>query len=114
MKYAEIKIFCICVDIYKIYEGNDYNKIYEVLSTLKNKKFRTNNILFEKNKNVLENPDFEQNFWSRTAIGIYKIGDDSIRIMEWIFYYDRSSLDNMNYFDLMGSFCKYSILGERS
>ena len=38
LKYAEQKIFCICIDVYKIYEGNDYDKIYEVLSTLKNKK----------------------------------------------------------------------------
>ena len=33
MKYAELKIFCICVDVYRIYEGNDNDKIYEVLST---------------------------------------------------------------------------------
>ena len=37
-KYAELKIFCICVDVYKIYEGNDYDKIYKVLSTIKIKK----------------------------------------------------------------------------
>ena len=35
LKNAEHKIFCICLDVYKIYEGNDYNFIYEVLSTLK-------------------------------------------------------------------------------
>ena len=34
-KYAEHKIFCICVDEYIIYEGDDYDKIYEVLPTLK-------------------------------------------------------------------------------
>ena len=38
LKYAEVKIFSICVDVYKIYEGDDYDKIIEVLSTLKNKK----------------------------------------------------------------------------
>ena len=27
LKYAEQKIFCICVDVYKIYEGDDYNEI---------------------------------------------------------------------------------------
>ena len=37
LKYAEVKIFSICVDVYKFYEGNDYDKIYEVLSTLKKK-----------------------------------------------------------------------------
>ena len=36
LRYAEQKIFCIFIDVYKIYEGNDYDKIYEVLSTLKN------------------------------------------------------------------------------
>ena len=35
LKYAEQKIFCICIDIYKIYEGDDSDKIYEVLSALK-------------------------------------------------------------------------------
>ena len=30
-------MFRICVDVYKIYEGKDYDKINEVLSTLKNK-----------------------------------------------------------------------------
>ena len=36
LKYAEHKIFCICVDVYQIFEGNDFDKIYEALSTLKN------------------------------------------------------------------------------
>ena len=44
----------------KIYDGDDYEKIYEVLSTSKNKKLKTNNISIEKNKNMLEFPDFEQ------------------------------------------------------
>ena len=35
IKYAELKIFCICIDVCKIYEGNDFDKIYEVLSILK-------------------------------------------------------------------------------
>ena len=35
LKYAEVKIFSICVDIYKIYEGDDFDKIFEVLTTLK-------------------------------------------------------------------------------
>ena len=38
LKHAEQKIFCICVDVYKIYEGDDYDEVFEVLSTLKNKK----------------------------------------------------------------------------
>ena len=38
LKYAEQKIFCICVDVYKIYEGDNYDEIYKILTTLKNKK----------------------------------------------------------------------------
>ena len=90
LKYAEQKIFCICINAYKFYEGNDYNEIYKVLSTLKNKKLKINNILIEKYKDMIKNPDFEQNYWSRTAYGIYKIGHDSVRLMKWICYYDRS------------------------
>ena len=58
---------------------------------------------------MLENPNFEQNYWSRTAIGFYKIGNDSIRLMKWICYYDKSFFENANYFDMMGSVCKYLI-----
>ena len=36
--YAEQKNFCICFDVYKTYDGNDNDEIYEVISTLKNKK----------------------------------------------------------------------------
>ena len=107
LKYAEVKIFSICVDVYKIYEGDDFNEIYKVLSTLKNKKLKINNTLIEIYKDMLENPYFEQNYWSRTAKGIYKIGHDSIRIMKFICYYDRSYYENMNYYDLMGSLCNH-------
>ena len=47
LKYAEVKISSICVDVYKIYEGDYYDKIYGVLSTLKNKKLKINNTLIE-------------------------------------------------------------------
>ena len=86
LKYAEQKIFCIFIDVYKIYEGDDYNEIFKVLSTLKNKKLKINNILIEKYKDMIKNPDFEQNCFSRTARGFYKIGYDSIRLMKWICY----------------------------
>ena len=43
-----------------------------------------NNILIEKYKDTLESPDFEQDHYSRIAIGIYKIGHDSIRLMKWL------------------------------
>ena len=35
MKIRRTKTFCICVDVNKIYEGDDYDKIYEVLSIKK-------------------------------------------------------------------------------
>ena len=109
LKYAEQKIFCICIVLYKIYNGDDYDEIFKILSTLKNKKLKINNTLIEIYKGMLLNPDFEQNYWSRTATGIYKIGHDSIRLMKWICYYDRSFYENINYYDLMGSICKYLI-----
>ena len=109
LNYAEVKIFSICVDLYKIYEGDDYDKIYKVLSTSKSKKLKINNNIIEKYKDMLKNADFEQNYWSRTARGIYKIGYDSIRLMKWICYYDRSYYENINYYDLMGSICRYFI-----
>ena len=90
LKYSEQKIFCICIDVNKIYEGIDFDEIYKVLSTLKNKKLKINNILFEKYKDILKNPNFEQNHWSRTAEGIYKIGHDSIKLRKFVCYNDRS------------------------
>ena len=51
---------------------------------------KLNNTLIDKYKSILENPDFEQDHWSRTASGIYKIGHSSIRLMKWICYYGRS------------------------
>ena len=107
LNYAEQKIFCICIDVYKIYNGNNYDEIYKILSTLKNKNLKINNTLIEKYKDMIKNLNFEQNYWSRTAKGIYKIGHDSIRLVKWICYYDRSYYENINYYDLMGSICKY-------
>ena len=46
--------------------------------------------MIEKYKDMLEYPDFEQDYFSRTAIGIYKNGHDSIRLMKWLAYNDRS------------------------
>ena len=28
--------------------------------------------------------DFEQNYYSRTATGTYRVGHDSIRLMKWM------------------------------
>ena len=107
LNYAEVKIFCICIDLYKIYEGNDFDEIYKILSTLKNKKLKINNIIIEIYKDLLKNRDFEENYWSRTAQRVYKIGHDSIRLMKWIFYYDKSYYENINYYDLRVLFVKF-------
>ena len=37
LKYAEAKKFSVCVDVYKIYEDDDFSEVYKVLSTIKNK-----------------------------------------------------------------------------
>ena len=107
LKHSEHKMFCICLDVYKINEVKDYDKIYEVLSTLKNKKIKISIILIEKLKNKLENPDFEQDYWSKLAGGIYRRGHDSITLLKCLIYYDRSYYDKKNYYDLLGSFCKH-------
>ena len=60
---------------------------------------------------MLENTNFEQDYYSRTATGLYKIGHDSIRLMKWICYHDRPYYVKNNYNDLLGSvfrvLCKY-------
>ena len=53
---------------------------------------------------MLENPDFEQIYCSRTSSGFYKSGLDSSRLMKRLAQYDRSYLENKSYFDLLGSF----------
>ena len=107
LKDAEVKIFSICVDVYKINEGDDFDEIYKDLSTLKNKKLKLNNTLTKTYKDMLLNPNFEQNKYSLTSAGIYKKAHDSIRLMKWICYYDKSYFENINYYDLMGSICKH-------
>ena len=57
---------------------------------------------------MLEDPDFEQEYYSRKAIVIYKIGRDSIRLMKCLAYYDSSVYENIDYYDLRGSVLKYS------
>ena len=46
-----------------IHDGNDYDEIYKILSTLKNKKLKINIMLTEKYKDMLKIPDFEQDHW---------------------------------------------------
>ena len=66
-------------------------------------------ILTEKYKNIIENLDFEQNKYSLTSTGINKIALDSIRLLNWICYYDRSYYEIIYYYDMMGSLCRHNI-----
>ena len=52
---------------------------------------------------MIKNPDFEQNYWSRTSTSIYKKGHHSVRLLKFICYYDRCFYENINYYDLMAS-----------
>ena len=56
-----------------LYKGDDYDKVYEALSKLKNKNLKVNNTLMEKYKDIIENPEFEQNHYSRTALVFTKL-----------------------------------------
>ena len=38
---------------------------------------------------MMDYPDFEQNYYFRTAKCFYKIDHDSIQLLKWIVYYDR-------------------------
>ena len=63
---------------------------------------------------MLENPNFDQNKYSTSSKGVYKIAHDIIWLIKWICYYDRSYYENIDYYDFMGSICKYLILNEIS
>ena len=63
---------------------------------------------------MLENQDFEQNRYSMTSTGVYKIAHNSIRLMKWICFLDRNIYKNLNYYDSMRSICKYLISNELS
>ena len=80
MKICRTK--CICIDVYKTYEDDDFDEIYKVLSTLKYKKLKINKTLIDIYKDMLLNPNFEQNHYSLISKGFYKIAHDSIRIMK--------------------------------
>ena len=54
LKYAEQKIFCIHVDVNKTFEGDVYDEIFKILSTLKYKKLKINNLLIEKYETMLK------------------------------------------------------------
>ena len=68
----------------KIYEDVHYDRKCEDLSPLKIKKIKVNNILIKKYKDMLENPNFEQHYSSRTAISVFRLRHDSFRLMKWL------------------------------
>ena len=105
LKYAQHKILCIYIDLYKLYEVNDFIQFFDVLSRIRDRKLRIKIEVTEKNKNIDEK--FGQSHYYRTAIGIYKIGHNSSRLEKWIAYYHRY-YPNMICFDLMTSILKYS------
>ena len=70
-------------DVIKKYEGTASGKSYEAYSTLRDKKLKMNKILIGKCKDMCESTDFEQDYFSKTAIGSYEIANDSIRILKW-------------------------------
>ena len=61
-------------------------------------------VLVEKYRKV--NEDFEQSYYGRTAKGVYKLSDESIRFLEWMAYYDGFH-ENVNSFDLMDSILNF-------
>ena len=38
---------------------------------------------------MIKNLDFEQNNYSRTAVGIYNTGHESPRLLNWLIFYHR-------------------------
>ena len=66
-----------------------------------------NHTLIDIYKDMLLNPNFEQNKCSITSTGIYRIAHDGIRLMKWICYYNRSFYESNIYYDLMGSICNH-------
>ena len=59
-----------------------------------------------------KNLDFEENYHSKTAEGVHKIGQYSIRIMKCLCFADRSFCEFLNYLDLMATV--FSCLNEVS
>ena len=51
--------FFICIDVYRIHEGTNLDKMFDALSKLTDKKI-ISNISIERYKDMCEYPDFEQ------------------------------------------------------
>ena len=99
MKYAERRIISICIDVYKVYDGNDNEKLCVCLTRVKIRKLNIKSELVGKYKNM--DKDFEHNY-SGTAKGIYGIGHNSIRLMKGIAFRCKY-FGTINFFNLMAS-----------
>ena len=84
LKIAEHEKLCFCIEVCKKCDHNSLDGIFEVLSGNKIRKLKTRDILIENCKNMCECLDFEQEYYSKTAKSIYKSGDDSVRLIEWM------------------------------
>ena len=62
---------------------------------------KINKILKQKNKGMKENPDFEQNYYSKSSEGIFRTGHDSVRLMKWLDFYGRSCYENIIHYDII-------------
>ena len=51
-----------------------------------------------------KNPDFEDYYFSKTAEGLFRYDQYSIRIIKRLCYADRTFFENVNYFVLMATF----------
>ena len=106
LKYSKHKIFCICIEVYNIYGGNDYNKIGKALSTIKSKKTKFKRNLNRKIKSYVRTTQFGQDYYSRTATGYHIFGHDGFRLMRWLRFYHRAYYVNITFYDLVGSILK--------
>ena len=99
LKYAVEETVSICSNVYILYEDDDFNEFFEVLSIVQNIELKFKDEFIEKYEKMKE---FEHNYRSTTAINYYRIGFGSIRLMEWIAF-DDNFKGNINKFDLMAS-----------
>ena len=100
LEYAQHKIICICVESYKIFESNDIEKFTLSSTSINNKKLNINKELVE--ICYVMDGNFEQDYYSRTAAGSYRIGHGSIRLLEWMAFYD-IYYEKLKFFDLLAS-----------
>ena len=66
------------MDVFRIYGSDDFSNLYSFIKfKIKNMKLKIKKILIEKYKNMKQNLDFQQNYYSIKTYCIYAIGHDS-------------------------------------